>query len=72
MTVTDTVERNEDRELNLTDRCDRCSSQAYARAVKVFNEKPLELLFCGHHFRETAYQLGLTGWTVQNNTDKIQ
>jgi len=71
MTDVDTVER-EYRELNLMDRCDRCSAQAFARAVKVIDDKSLELLFCGHHFKKTAYNLGLTGWLVQNNTDKIQ
>lgn len=72
MTIVDTVEREEYRELNLMDRCDRCLAQAFARAVKTIDNKPLELLFCGHHFKKTAYQLGLEGWTVQNNTDKIQ
>jgi len=71
MTITETVER-EEYELNLMDRCDRCSAQAFARAVKIIDDKSLELLFCGHHFKKTAYELGLNGWDVQNNTDKIQ
>lgn len=35
--------------LDATDRCDRCSSQAY---VKVIGKSGGELLFCGHHYNK--------------------
>lgn len=72
MTLTETVDREEYRELNLLDRCDRCTAQAFVLAVKDFDNKPLELLFCGHHFKKFGHTLGQTGWKVQNDTHKIQ
>jgi hypothetical protein len=33
--------------LDATDRCDRCSAQAY---VKVIGKNDLDLLFCAHHY----------------------
>lgn len=54
------------------DRCDRCSAQSFARAVKISDDNSLlELLFCGHHFRTHGYRLGLEGWLLQDNTDEI-
>jgi len=35
--------------LDATDRCDRCSSQAY---VKVIGKGGSDLLFCGHHYNK--------------------
>lgn len=35
--------------LDATDRCDRCSAQAY---VKVIGKNNLDLLFCGHHYNK--------------------
>lgn len=35
--------------LDATDRCDRCSAQAY---VKVIGKKNLDLLFCAHHYNK--------------------
>lgn len=51
---------NVERKLNLQDRCDKCSAQAFV-IVKLMSG---ELLFCGHHFtehelnlRESAYEI---------------
>lgn len=35
--------------LDATDRCDRCSAQAY---VKVLGKEEMSLLFCGHHYNK--------------------
>lgn len=35
--------------LDATDRCDRCSAQAY---VKVIGKSGSSLLFCGHHYNK--------------------
>lgn len=35
--------------LDGTDRCDRCSAQAY---VKIISKNGLDLLFCGHHYNK--------------------
>jgi hypothetical protein len=35
--------------LDATDRCDRCSAQAY---VKVIGKNGSDLLFCGHHYNK--------------------
>lgn len=54
------------RELQQIDRCDRCSASAYFRAIKLIDGKLLELLLCGHHFRDSSYKLGLDDWLIQN------
>lgn len=43
------------------DRCDRCSAQALCLAQ---HEKFGELLFCGHHIRETEEALLDAGWEL--------
>lgn len=54
------------RELKKTDdRCDRCGVAAQYRALKLIDD-PLEILFCGHHFRSNSYKLGLDGWLIQS------
>jgi ribosomal protein S14 len=52
-----------------SDRCDRCSAPANFRAVKA-NDVLLELLLCGHHFREHSYGLGLDGWSIQTENEE--
>lgn len=37
--------------LDATDRCDRCSAQAY---VKVVGKNNNDLLFCGHHYNKAV------------------
>lgn len=47
-----TIDRPKDI-LTLDDRCDRCNSQAYARAQfgsSTSSDDALTLFFCGHHF----------------------
>lgn len=52
------------RDLNATDRCDRCGAQAY-----VIGRKGLqELLFCGHHGRKFTPGLVGAGFMVEDNT----
>jgi hypothetical protein len=46
--------------LTAADRCDRCSARALVRAVFLKGE----LQFCGHHARETGYNLLLKAVTV--------
>lgn len=59
------------RELIKTDdRCDKCGAEAYHRAVKTIDEKLLEVLLCGHHFRSNSYELGLNGWLIQTKTEE--
>lgn len=70
MTITDTTPK-QTKELGNMDRCDRCPAQAFAVASKSVDGALLELMFCGHHFKKAAYNLGLTGWNVQDNTNKI-
>lgn len=52
----------------LNDRCDRCGASVYFRAIKLIDDKLLELLLCGHHFNASSYKLGLDGWLIQDNT----
>lgn len=41
------------KELTAEDRCDRCGARAMVRATL----RTGELMFCGHHARETGYTL---------------
>lgn len=59
------------RELKKThDRCDRCGAEASHRAIKLIEEKLLEILLCGHHFRASSYKLGLNDWLIQQKTEE--
>lgn len=59
------------RELKKTDdRCDRCGAEAYNRAIKLIDDKLLEVLLCGHHFRSSSYKLGLDGWLIQGKAEE--
>jgi hypothetical protein len=46
-------------QLTALDRCDRCSAQAYVKAVGVSGE----LYFCGHHF--AGMEEGLSKWAFE-------
>jgi hypothetical protein len=46
-------------QLTALDRCDRCSAQAYVRAVGVSGE----LYFCGHHF--AGMEESLSKWAFE-------
>jgi hypothetical protein len=54
--------------MNAMDRCDRCSAQAFMRAV--FPDGA-ELLFCGHHGREYAPVLAGKGVELEDHTELI-
>ena len=51
--------------LELTDRCDRCSSRAYVRATLPSGR---DLLFCGHHGNAHGPALLAAGATVHDET----
>jgi len=53
--------------LDLSDRCDRCGSQAYYRALFTSGE----LLFCGHHGRELMPVLEAEAILVEDGTSSI-
>jgi ribosomal protein S27AE len=69
MTATlETPEATKVRDLNrLEDRCDRCGAEAFILAVK----EDSELLFCGHHGAKHSNALVLSGWTIQDERDRI-
>lgn len=50
--------------LTLVDRCDRCGSAAYVRAVRDSSE----LLFCGNHGRKVYSTLVESGWKIDDQT----
>jgi len=54
-------------ELNLSDRCDRCSAQAFVRAVFPSGE----LLFCGHHYTRWQETIETDALSVSDERHKI-
>lgn len=54
--------------LTALDRCDRCASQAYVRAMM---PSGAELLFCGHHVNEHRASLLVAGASFYDETDKL-
>lgn len=67
--MTVTTKSFEFRELTLEDRCIRCSAAALHRLMKNIDDKPLEMLFCGHHFRANEPALLTQGWWLQGATN---
>lgn len=65
------IPKNSYRQLQLVDRCDRCGAQAFARAVKMIDDKELELLFCGHEFNEVQPHLIAEGFLLQDDRHLI-
>ncbi|MHA7281217.1 DUF7455 domain-containing protein [Arthrobacter sp. MDT2-2] len=57
------------RELTALDRCDRCSAQAYVRAV--LQTSGGELLFCGHHARAVEANLKPLTSEWQDETNRL-
>ncbi len=57
-------------DLTRADRCDRCSAQAFVRAV-LPSADGLELLFCGHHFRDHELKLIAAGAVVHDQRHRI-
>ena len=54
-------------ELTALDRCDRCQSQAYVKAVGVNGE----LLFCGHHYTKVENKISEWAFEVIDERDKL-
>lgn len=52
--------------LSKRDRCDQgeCGAQAHVRVMK----DRLDLVFCGHHYRDHEDALFLSGWTINDDT----
>lgn len=66
--MTATLEAPRVREMNrLHDRCDRCGAEAFMLAAK----DELEILFCGHHGQKHEAALRDSGWTIQDERDRI-
>jgi hypothetical protein len=54
-------------ELTALDRCDRCSAQAYVKAVGVSGE----LYFCGHHFAGIKESVSKWAFEIIDERDKL-
>jgi hypothetical protein len=54
-------------ELTALDRCDRCSAQAYVKAVGVSGE----LYFCGHHFAGMEGSLSKWAFEIIDERDRL-
>ncbi len=54
--------------LTASDRCDRCSAQAYVRATLPGGT---ELLFCGHHGNAHRPSLLVAGARLHDESDKL-
>ena len=54
-------------ELITLDRCDRCSAQAYVKAVGVSGE----LYFCGHHFAGMEESLSKWAFEIIDERDRL-
>jgi hypothetical protein len=54
--------------LTASDRCDRCSAQAYVRATL---ESGFDLLFCAHHFHENEDRLRQVAVRIQDESDRL-
>jgi hypothetical protein len=54
-------------ELTALDRCDRCSAQAYVKAVGVSGE----LYFCGHHFAGMEDSLSKWAFEIIDERDRL-
>ncbi len=54
--------------LNALDRCDRCSAQAYVRAVLLSGG---ELMFCAHHGKKYAEKLKSVAAHIQDESERL-
>ncbi|ROS23740.1 hypothetical protein [Cellulomonas sp. PhB150] len=57
-------------QLTRQDRCDRCGAQAYVKATLPMGEG-MELLFCGHHFRDHEAKLVAAGAAILDERHRI-
>ena len=53
--------------LKISDRCDRCSAQAFILAQGVSGI----LLFCGHHYHKYEYAITKWAYKIVNELDTI-
>lgn len=51
-----------------TDRCDKCSAQAY---VRFLNAEGFQLDFCGHHTHKFADDLEAQGFNISLDTREL-
>ncbi len=54
--------------LTALDRCDRCSAQAYLRAVLLNGG---ELMFCAHHGKKYAEKLKSVAAHIQDESERL-
>lgn len=60
------------RELNATDRCDKCNAQAFVQIIVSFTDRmDAEILMCGHHYRFHAPAVAAKGHLVNDQTHRI-
>lgn len=58
----------DERQLDATDRCDRCGAQAYLRVILASGG---ELLFCAHHGKAHQDKLQQVALKIQDETSRI-
>jgi len=61
------TELTHERQLKISDRCDRCSAQAFVIVKMVAGE----LYFCGHHFNKYSEPLNKVSFEVVDERDTI-
>lgn len=59
------------RSLDATDRCDRCTAQAYVEVLITTALGPLPLLFCAHHHRQHHTALTEQGTILVDETARL-
>jgi hypothetical protein len=57
--------------LTLRDRCDRCGAQAFARTAILTPNGAVDMLWCGHHFRQHGEKLTAVSLSIQDETSRI-
>lgn len=57
-------------DLTRYDRCDRCGARAFVRAT-IPSADGMELLFCGHHFRDHELNLIAAGAGIHDERHRI-
>jgi hypothetical protein len=67
-TMTEEVQQEETDQLNATDRCDACQSQAYVWLNGVSGD----LLFCGHHFVKNEVKLRAYAFEIIDERHKLE
>lgn len=56
-------------DIDLTDRCDQCGAQAFAKSFATPGGS--FLLFCAHHWRKNQLALDALGWKPVDHTDRV-